>query len=166
MRFAAALGGLLVAVALIAAPLASAHAARIASDPAEGAKLADGPARVTATFNEPLQTAFAAITVVGPDGNLWSDGEPRVDGAVLSTAVRPLGPVGRYTVNYRVTSADGHAVTGSWWFELTEPGTGTPGTSAAAPPETGEYPVWPFLAVLAAGVGVAAAWMLSRPKSS
>jgi hypothetical protein len=166
MRLLAALGGLLVAVALAAAPLASAHAARIASDPAEGAKLASGPAQVSATFNEPLQTAFASMTVVGPDGNLWSTGDPRVDGAVISVAVRPLGPAGRYTVNYRVTSADGHAVTGSWWFELTAPGTGTPGTSAAAPAESDGFPVWPFVVVCAASVVITAAWALRRAKRS
>ena len=162
MRLAAVLAGLLVAMSLATAPLASAHAARIASDPAEGAHLTSGPAQVSATFNEPLQTAFAAMTVVGPDGNLWSTGDPRVDGAVISVPVRPLGPAGRYSVNYRVTSADGHAVTGSWWFELTTPGTGTPGAAATTPPEPGGYPVWPIAAVAGACVVIAAAWVLRR----
>ena len=35
--------------------------------PAVDAVLATGPAQVSATFNEHLQTAFAAMTVVGPD---------------------------------------------------------------------------------------------------
>ena len=73
------------------------------------------------------------MTVVGPDGNLWSTGEPRVEGAVISIDVMPLGPAGTYTVNYRVTSADGHVVSGSWPFHLTTAGTGHPGPSAAAP---------------------------------
>ena len=47
--------------------------------------------------------------------------------AVLSVGVRPLGPSGKYTVNYRVTSADGHVVSGSWPFHLTTAGTGKPG---------------------------------------
>ena len=59
------------------------------------------------------------MTVVGPDGNLWSTGEPQVEGAVISVGVRPLGPAGTYTVNYRATSADGHVVSGSWSFRLT-----------------------------------------------
>jgi hypothetical protein len=45
------------------------------------------------------------MTVVGPDGNLWSSGEPRIDGALISIDLMPLGPAGTYTVNYRVTSA-------------------------------------------------------------
>ena len=69
---------------------------------------------------------FAAMTVVGPDANLWSIGDPRVQGAVISIGVRPLGPAGTYTVNYRVTSADGHPVSGSWSFQLTTAGRGTP----------------------------------------
>ena len=51
----------------------AAHAARIASDPAENAALTESPPRVSATFNEAMQAEFAAMTVVGPDGNLWSD---------------------------------------------------------------------------------------------
>lgn len=48
------------------------------------AALAAAPSRVSATFNEQLQSAFAAMTVVGPDGNLWSDGAPQVQGAMVS----------------------------------------------------------------------------------
>ncbi|GAB4974143.1 hypothetical protein MAHJHV55_54630 [Mycobacterium avium subsp. hominissuis] len=39
---------------------------------------------VSATFNEQLQTTFAAMTVVGPDGNVWSTGEPTVQGAEVT----------------------------------------------------------------------------------
>ena len=163
MRFAALLAGL-VAFAIALAPVASAHAVLVATDPAKGAKLATGPAQVSATFNEPLQTAFAAMTVVGPDTNLWSTGEPRVDGAVISVALRPLGPAGSYTVNYRVTSADGHVVTGSWAFELTTPGSGTPGPPAASTAATGGIPVWPFVAGGAAVIVIAAGWALRRAK--
>ena len=46
-----------------------AHTAMIASDPPANAALSAGPDRVSATFNEPLQTTFAAMTVVGPDAN-------------------------------------------------------------------------------------------------
>jgi len=164
MRFIVVLAGLLVAVALAAAPAASAHAVRIAADPADGARLTAGPAQVSATFNEPLQTAFAAMTVVGPDDNLWSAGDPKIDGAVVRVALRPLGPVGTYTVNYRVTSADGHVVTGSWAFELTTPGSGTPGPAPAPPAETGGPPVWPFVAATIAAVAIAAAWAVRRSK--
>ena len=76
------------------------------------------------TFNEPMQEQFAVLTVVGPDGNFWQDGKATVDGPRLSVVLRPLGPVGTYTVNYRITSADGHPVEGQRRFTLTVAGTG------------------------------------------
>ncbi|OBE96223.1 copper resistance CopC family protein [Mycobacterium sp. 852002-10029_SCH5224772] len=155
----------LFVMATLAAPGASAHAARIATDPAANAVLASGPQRVSATFNEQLQTAFAAMTVVGPDGNVWSTGEPAVAGAVVSTAVRLLGPAGTYTVNYRVTSADGHPVSGSWSFQLTVSGTGTPGPRAAGGGRGGgggDVPVWPFVAAALALVAGGAWWTVRR----
>jgi methionine-rich copper-binding protein CopC len=157
----------LTAAALAGAGAASAHATRIASDPAENAQLTQSPTKVSATFNEALQPEFAAMTVVGPDGNLWSTGAPEVNGAVISVGVRPLGPAGTYTANYRVTSADGHAISGSWSFSLTAAGTGTPGPSATTPPappgtEGDEMPVWPFMVVAVLVVGAAAVWAVRR----
>jgi copper resistance protein C len=157
--------GLLLAAVTCAATLtagaAGAHATRVSADPAENATLNMGPTRVSATFNEQLQTRFAAMTVVGPDGNLWSAGQPQVQGAVVSVGVRPLGPAGTYTVNYRVTSADGHVVSGSWSFRLTAPGTGTPGPPAVSS-DTGTrgIPVWPFFAGAFVLVGGAALWTM------
>lgn len=157
----------LTMAALAAAGTAAAHAALIASDPAENAELTQAPAAVSATFNEELQTQFAAMTVVGPDGNLWSTGEPRVRGTVLSVGVRPLGPSGTYTVNYRATSADGHVINGSWSFRLTVAGTGTPGPSASTPPEPASedsVPVWPFYVAAVVIVGAGAVWAVRRRK--
>jgi copper resistance protein C len=146
------------------AGVASAHAARIAADPAEDASLTQGPARVSATFSEELQPEFAAMTVVGPDGNLWSTGDPQVQGAVIAVSVRPLGPSGTYTVNYRVTSADGHPVAGSWSFRLSVAATGTPGPSAAELAEHGDggIPVWPFLVTGALIIGGGIWWAARR----
>ena len=163
-RRLAFIAALVAAMALAGAPVASAHATRIATDPGDNAALAQGPQRVSATFNEQLQPEFAAMTVVGPDGNLWSSGDPRVQGAVISVAVRPLGPAGTYTVNYRVTSADGHPVSGSWAFQLTVAASGTPGPSAAAPAATsgGGLPVWPFLVAGAVIIGGGILWAARR----
>lgn len=155
----------LAAGVLVGAGTAAAHATVIATDPVDNASLTQAPATVSATFSEALQPKFAAMTVVGPDGNLWSTGDPRVEEAVLSVGVRTLGPSGSYTVNYRVTSADGHVISGSWKFELTVPGTGTPGPSAAAPAETpteDEIPVWPFFVGAVVIIGAAAVWAVRR----
>ena len=155
----------LAAAAVAGAGMASAHATRLATDPVENTELTKAPEKVSAMFNEALQPSFAAMTVVGPDGNLWSTGDPQVDGAVVSVRVRPLGPSGTYTVNYRVTSADGHVVSGSWSFKLTVSGAGTPGPPASATsPANDGIPVWPFF--VAAGVIVAggALWAVRRQR--
>jgi copper resistance protein C len=145
----------------LTAGAASAHAARVSADPVDNASVSTGPARVSATFNEDLQTTFAAMTVVGPDGNLWSAGSPQVHGTVVSVGVRPLGPVGTYTVNYRVTSADGHVVAGSWSFRLTVAGTGTPGPSAQPVNDSADdVPIWPFVLGAVVLVGGGALWAL------
>ncbi len=165
-RLAAAVwGGLLLAAMVLTATLnaqtASAHAWRVSAEPADNAVLTTGPERVSATFNEQLQTTFAAMTVVGPDGNMWSTGEPTVRGAVVGIGLRPLGPAGTYTVNYRVTSADGHVVSGSWSFRLTVPGTGTPGPGAAGG-TSGGIPVWPFVVAATVLVAAGALWAVRR----
>jgi copper resistance protein C len=170
------LGILLAAMALMAtaatlgAQSASAHATRVSAEPADKTVLTAGPAQVSATFNERLQTTFASMAVVGPDGNVWSTGAPNVQGAVVSVGLRPLGPTGIYTSNYRVTSADGHVVSGSWSFQLTVPGTGSPGPAAAAvtadsdtDPHSGEDPpTWPFAVGAVVVVGVGALWATRR----
>lgn len=162
----------LVAGALAGAGAAWAHAARIGGDPADNAELTQPPSRVSATFNEPMQAQFAAMTVIGPYGGQWSDGRLIVDGAVISVGMRDGGPAGVYTVNYRATSADGHVVSGSWSYRLltgatgTAPPPATPDAAGDAPPgpdtATDGPPVWPFTAAAAAIVALGAIWAVRR----
>ncbi|MHA0289650.1 copper resistance CopC family protein [Mycobacterium sp. C3-094] len=173
----AATGLVLVLAALINAGPAWAHAARLAGDPADNAVLPQAPTRVSATFSETMQPEFAAMTVVGPDGTQWADGEPAVDGAVISVGVRSGAPAGTYTVNYRATSADGHVVTGSWPFQVsigapaalpTPAASGaaapspTPTASEAAPDSPAGPPAWPFVVGALAVVAAGAVWAVRR----
>ncbi len=152
----------LAAFATAGAAPAGAHTVLTASDPAADATLTAGPTRVSATFNEDVQPTFAAMTVVGPDGNQWSSGDPVVKGPVVSVGVRPLGPSGKYTVNYRVTSDDGHVVSGSWSFTVTVPSTGTPGPAVSGGDSGGRIPLWPFIIGAVAILGGAVAWGMRR----
>ncbi|MGI5126654.1 copper resistance CopC family protein [Pseudonocardia sp. CA-107938] len=181
-------GGVLAVVCglvmlLVAGP-AAAHSRLESSDPADGASLATPPSKVTLTFNEQMQQGFATITVIGPGGTAWQDGETQVSGDSVSIAVKPLGPAGVYQIGYRVISDDGHPVSGSVSFTLTSPGPGAASaaptvapTSAAAPAATtaaapvaaapagdGGAPVWPWIvgAVVAVGLGVVLALRLGR----
>ncbi|PTR25600.1 hypothetical protein C8K36_10630 [Rhodococcus sp. OK519] len=124
-----AIGFVAMLATLLGAGTASAHSAVIASTPANGSEIAAAPDRVSLTFNEALQAKFATLTVVGPgeDRALWSKGDPTVQGDTVSVPLEGLGPAGVYTIAYRVTSADGHPVSGTQTFTLTQDGTGTPG---------------------------------------
>ena len=86
----ALLTGGLVAGSLAGAAGASAHATRIATDPADTAELTQAPTTVSATFNEAMQPQFAAMTVVGPDGNLWSILDMLVDSGI--DCLDPIDP--------------------------------------------------------------------------
>ena len=137
---------------LVAGP-ASAHSARTGASPEDGASISTAPDRVTLTFNEDLQEAYATLKVVGPDGNFWQKGEPVIDGRNIWVGVDGLGPAGEYKVNYRVTSADGHPVQGQTTFTLTTAGDGTPGEAVPAdyqaPDESsGGFPVWAIVLIV------------------
>jgi hypothetical protein len=68
-------------------------------------------------------------------------------------------------VNYRVTSADGHVVSGSWPFRLTVASTGTPGPSATATDTSGNgIPVWPFFVAAGLVVAAGAFWAVRRQR--
>jgi methionine-rich copper-binding protein CopC len=183
---AAALTALCGLALLLGAGPAAAHTRLQSSNPADGASLATPPARVSLTFNEPMQPGFSTITVVGPDGAQYQSGDVAADGNTVSVAVKPLGPAGGYEIGYRVISDDGHPVSGSVKFTLTAPGPGAAAAAAstssaapatAAPPapapvanaapassDSGGMPVWPWIvgAVVLVGAGVVVALRLGR----
>lgn len=157
----------LLGATVLGSGVASAHSVVTASNPDDKSAIDAGPERVSVTFNEALQDTFAALTVVGPDGNLWSKGTPTVEGPTVSVPVGELGPVGEYTIAYRVTSADGHAVSGTRTFTLTKEGTGSPGVKADASPDTEGTFNWFWLLLGAAVVlfGLGLGFALRNPRS-
>ncbi|MGO3328322.1 copper resistance CopC family protein [Gordonia sp. (in: high G+C Gram-positive bacteria)] len=144
---------------------ASAHSARTGASPEDGASLDTAPDRVTLTFNEDLQKAYATLKIVGPDDHFWQKGEPTIDGRDIWVPIDGLGPEGEYKVNYRVTSADGHPVQGQTTFTLTKAGAGTPGAAVPADYESpseseGGVKAWYIIVpvvvvVLVVGAGIA-----------
>jgi hypothetical protein len=76
-------------------------------------------------------------------------------------------PAGRYTVDWRVTSADGHPITGSLAFTAQAPGEGqrVPAQSAAPAPAAPAEPTpaaWPWLLLAAALFTLAGVLMVRR----
>jgi methionine-rich copper-binding protein CopC len=133
MRKALVALALTVVAVLGTATPALAHNVLISSDPANGSSVAAGPQKVTLTFDQYVQGADVnQIAVTGPGGGQWAEGPISVVDNVISAPLRPLGPAGKYTIGYRVLSADGHPVTGEVTFTLTAAGSGTPATVDAA----------------------------------
>jgi copper resistance protein C len=121
---------------------AFAHNVLIASDPPDGSSVATGPSTVTLDFDLPVKESFSTVTVVGPDSGHFENGPATVDGNVVRAPVLPLGPAGVYTVGYRIVSDDGHPVSGTVRFTLTQPGPGrgVPAAQAGGGPARGGQP--------------------------
>lgn len=122
------------ALALSVAP-ASAHSGMTGSDPADGATVDVAPDAVTLTFNEPPQALGTEVAIVGPDGATVSEGVTTVaDTAVIQT-LAAARPAGAYVIQWRVTSADGHPLSGELTFTAAT-GTGSAETAGGStPPE-------------------------------
>ena len=115
---AAALLGGATAPAVLLAPVAAAHSVLISVDPEDGSQLDAAPEQIVLTFNEEINQNFASVAVTaGDDRTNRVAGEPMVDGETVTARVDGLAP-GAYTVGYRVTSADGHVVSGSSVFTV------------------------------------------------
>ncbi len=129
---------LVLAGLLLTAVRADAHNSLQSTDPADGSTLATPPTRVTLTFDQPAQALGTEIVVVGPDGATVSTGTAElVDSTVAQALVADL-PAGAYTVQWRVTSADGHPLSGELSFTAeagtTPEPTTAPTTAPAADP--------------------------------
>ncbi|WP_204297291.1 copper resistance CopC/CopD family protein [Actinoplanes campanulatus] len=133
-RVLAVLAGLLLGLfgPLLAAAPASAHAALVGSDPANGSVVPDAPNRVTLTFSESVQLISDKIQVLAPDGSRADQGEPTVSGSQVTVPLRSGGGRGTYLVSYRVTSADSHPVAGTITYSV-----GAASTPPAPTQETG-----------------------------
>ncbi|GAA1694469.1 CopD family protein [Glycomyces endophyticus] len=127
----AALLALAVLLALAPARAASAHAALLSTDPADGAALDAAPDTVTLAFNESVRPVDDAMRLIDSAG-----GDHDVDAAARDRdVVLDLPddlPDGAYHLNWRVISADDHPIAGVLAFTV---GDAQPGT-APAPTET------------------------------
>lgn len=161
---------LLVAVVglwLTAAP-AAAHDQLASSSPSDQQKLERMPASVVLTFDEPALAMGSKVVVTGPGGEV-QQGPPVLVDDTVTQALRGDAPAGDYTVSWRVTSGDGHPVSGSFTFSARAAGTGTPpGASRTATPQsspTGPSTGWLWLVLGVLAVGTTATLMRRRTRS-
>jgi hypothetical protein len=87
------------------------------------------------TFDEPAIALGTKLVVTGPTGPVQV-GTPRLVDTTVTQDLQPGAPAGQYTVDWRVTSADGHPISGSFSFTTEAPGTGSPESSPAPAPLT------------------------------
>ena len=106
----------------ITALAVQAHAALESSYPAPDSILTSVPTHVTLTFEEQLSKVTGAnvLRVLNGSGDEVSEGSNLVEGGKIERGLlRNLDP-GTYTVLYRVLSQDGHVVSGSYNFKISE----------------------------------------------
>jgi len=130
-----AFGAALVTSVISAAP-ASAHAVLIKITPNAGAQVTQAPTEVVMEFNEAIGSSFVAVVVTNATGVNVARAKPKVLGDKVTQALNPDLTSGGYRVAYRVTSDDGHPVTGESKFTLRLPAATSPATSAASPSAT------------------------------
>ena len=115
----------------LAATPASAHAHLVRAVPGDGATVTTAPARVRLVFDENMGTP-AVVTVTGPSGTRVDHGSVQVQDNTASVRVEVL-TAGRYTVAFRVVSADGHPVSAQTSFMFAPGGSAQPGTAQPLP---------------------------------
>ena len=143
-----AVGGML----LFASPSATvwAHDGLISTSPADGARVGVVPAEVHMVFTAPPLGIGKRVEVTDAGGHVVSVEAPRL---VDSTLTQPLAgelPAGAYHVRWRVTSSDGHPISGQYSFTASAAGA-LATASSAAPPAASSTP-WPGVAAAVGGL--------------
>lgn len=114
----------LLAVVVLAALLmlpcrAFAHAALVATDPADGAVLPSSPAQFSLTFSEPVSPLV--LTLVRPDGSQLPLTSFRLSDQTVEIDNPETLKSGTHVLSWRVVSVDGHPVGGSALFSIGAP---------------------------------------------
>ena len=111
-----------VFVICTATPPAWAHAYPAVSVPNNGATLKESPSEVRIQFTEAIELAFSAVTVIGPNKEIVSQGKLRklADDSV-AIGLKPL-QAGNYSVEWQVLSVDTHVTEGVLRFTIAPSG--------------------------------------------
>ena len=118
-RLVASVVACCVVMLLVSRATAFAHAALLHTDPAAGARLAVSPDHVRLVFSEELDPTLAQLSLVSGDGTVTKlavSGDPHNVYAI--TAPVATLATGAYRVMWRIVSADGHPVEGSFVFRV------------------------------------------------
>lgn len=151
---------LVLGLAMLLPGVAHAHDVLEATSPADGTTVAALPDSVELTFSDTPLAIGSQVVVRGPSGDV-ADGTPTIDGRVVTQRIVAAAPAGDYTVTYRVTSSDGHPISGTFGFHATvglDGSTATAGPTVHAPakvsPEAAAAKQSQFVPVMLTIVGV------------
>jgi copper transport protein len=117
--------------------IASAHATLVSSEPRAGSWVPTSPASIRLVFSEPIEVSLASISLVSSSGatvNVAAAADPHDVHALIATP-SALTP-GEYRVVWRIVSADGHPVGGSYVFGVGSPAAGASVPDVAPQPES------------------------------
>jgi copper resistance protein C len=148
---------------------ALAHATLVQETPAAGARLDEPPEQVRLRFNEPVDAEFDPLEVRDASGKRVDRDDARIDpndARILVEGLKDL-PRGTYRVEWRVTSVDGHVISGEYGFSVTGSGgqgsqnSGSNGNQPTASNGDGIFSVFPRTVVYGAlSIGVLALLVL------
>ncbi len=97
-----------------------AHATLVKSDPPRRASLSSPPKQIQLWFNEKIEGSYASVSVLDSNKNSVTENSPEVvldDPKSVILNLPQIEP-GRYTVQYRVMSVDGHVIESSFDFSI------------------------------------------------
>lgn len=127
---------LLLAAARPLAPAAvspvAVHATLVSSEPKANSRLAASPPQLRLVYSEPVEGSLARVTLVSRSGaamKLVAGADPHDVNAVIARVDSVLA--GGYRVEWRVVSADGHPVDGTFTFAVGDTTLGMPPATAS-----------------------------------
>ena len=152
---------------------AFAHDAVTGTSPADGSTLASVPEKVEISMTNTPAVIGSQVLVLDESGTDWATGAVDVLDKVATQAIKPGAPAGKYTVKWRLVSADSHPVEGVFSFVATAAGAGSgagagPVVSVAPQPATAPEPVqddsavpWSVIGLVVVLVGVVVAMVVA-----
>ena len=103
-------------------PVCTAHAILVRSIPEQEATVASIPAKIELWFDDGVGENHIALAVIDNNGKRVDNKDVKqgfFDKSYLSATLGSIKP-GKFTIRYRVQSADGHIITGKYYFTLQE----------------------------------------------
>lgn len=124
----------LAAASLLGMNPATAHDELVSTNPTDGATLTEAPASLELTYSGDIMDVDGAnqVRVTNAAGESVTDGDPEVDGTVVTQALATAAADDTYTVTWRVVSSDGHPIQGTFTYTVGQGGSATSATTQAA----------------------------------